>query len=534
MLKTLIKLQFQKALARYTANSSNKKKNGKKSSFNSPAVYLALLTFVGVVFAFMFYNMFSMMAPMLATSGFSWLYFLYVMGASFVISTIGCIFLSLSQLYEAKDNELLLSMPIPPRSILFCRMLPLYAQNLLFCALVQVPAFAAYATNVSVSASLVVSQIVILLLVPLLSLSVSCILGWLIAFVTSRTRHKNVVTIVFSLVFFALYFYLYYQAEDLVKTLAANSIGIGANIMDSAYPLYLTGLGASGDLLPLFGVAVVIIAFFAVVYAVLSHSFIKLATAKKGAKKAVYKEKTLKVSSASKALLRKERMMFTGNATYMLNSGLSALIMVGGTIYAVFQLNTLKQFPSTLIEMISVYLPLVIAFVISLGPISAASISMEAKNLWLMQSLPVSPLQVLTQKLKLHFIVNGVVSLVPSVVLSIMLGMKPVNIIITILIPIFFSLFSGLLGLMFDLKKPKLDWNTTAEAVKQSSSVMLSLLISVLAVCVPAIAYPILLSFAIEISTEIFLACTAFYFILISLPVWFWIKNKGTKVFANL
>ncbi len=523
MLKTLIKLQFQKALARYTANSSNKKKNGKKSSFNSPAVYLALLAFVGVVFAFMFYNMFSMMAPMLATSGFSWLYFLYVMGASFVISTIGCIFLSLSQLYEAKDNELLLSMPIPPRS-----------KNLLFCALVQIPAFAAYATNASVSASLVVSQIVILLLVPLLSLSVSCILGWLIAFVTSRTRHKNVVTIVFSLVFFALYFYLYYQAEDLVKTLAANSIGIGANIRDSAYPLYLTGLGASGDLLPLFGVAVVIIAFFAVVYAVLSHSFIKLATAKKGAKKAVYKEKTLKVSSASKALLRKERMMFTGNATYMLNSGLSALIMVGGTIYAVFQLNTLKQFPSTLIEMISVYLPLVIAFVISIGPISAASISMEAKNLWLMQSLPVSPLQVLTQKLKLHFIVNGVVSLVPSVVLSIMLGMKPVNIIITILIPIIFSLFSGLLGLMFDLKKPKLDWNTTAEAVKQSASVMLSLLLSVLAVCVPAIAYPVLLSFEIEISTEIFLACTAFYFILISLPVWFWIKNKGTKVFANL
>lgn len=244
----------------------------------------------------------------------------------------------------------------------------------------------------------------------------------------------------------------------------------------------------------------------------------------------MYKEKTLKVSSASKALLRKERMMFTGNATYMLNSGLSALIMVGGTIYAVFQLNTLKQFPSTLIEMISVYLPLVIAFVISIGPISAASISMEAKNLWLMQSLPVSPLQVLTQKLKLHFIVNGVVSLVPSVVLSIMLGMKPVNIIITILIPIIFSLFSGLLGLMFDLKKPKLDWNTTAEAVKQSASVMLS----VLAVCVPAIAYPVLLSFEIEISTEIFLACTAFYFILISLPVWFWIKNKGTKVFANL
>ena len=175
-----------------------------------------------------------------------------------------------------------------------------------------------------------------------------------------------------------------------------------------------------------------------------------------------------------------------------------------------------------------------IAFVISIGPISAASISMEAKNLWLMQSLPVSPLQVLTQKLKLHFIVNGIVSLVPSVVLSIMLGMKPVNIIITILIPIIFSLFSGLLGLMFDLKKPKLDWNTTAEAVKQSASVMLSLLISVLAVCVPAIAYPVLLSFEIEISTEI--SSPAQHFILSSsaFRFGFGLRIKAQRFLQNL
>ena len=141
-----------------------------------------------------------MMAPMLATSGFSWLYFLYVMGASFVISTIGCIFLSLSQLYEAKDNELLLSMPISPRSILFCRMLPLYAQNLLFVQiLVFSPCFCGLCNKCLFR--LCSKSDCDSALVPLLSLSVSCILGWLIAFVTSRTRHKNVVTIVFSLFF---------------------------------------------------------------------------------------------------------------------------------------------------------------------------------------------------------------------------------------------------------------------------------------------------------------------------------------------
>lgn len=97
-------------------------------------------------------------------------------------------------------------------------------------------------------------------------------------------------------------------------------------------------------------------------------------------RKPCIRRKLLKVSSASKALLRKERMMFTGNATYMLNSGLSALIMVGGTIYAVFQFNMVNTLPSEFTDIISVYLPLIISFVIAIGPISAASISMEAKT----------------------------------------------------------------------------------------------------------------------------------------------------------
>ena len=175
-------------------------------------------------------------------------------------------------------------------------------------------------------------------------------------------------------------FYLYYQAEDLCKNTRCKFNWHRCKYNGQCISALSHRTWRIGRLVAAFWCCCRIIAFFAVVYAVLSQLHKACNSEKKGAKKAVYKEKTLKVSSASKALLRKERMMFTGNATYMLNSGLSALIMVGGTIYAVSQLNTLKQFPSTLIEMISVYLPLVIAFVISMGPISAASISMEAKK----------------------------------------------------------------------------------------------------------------------------------------------------------
>lgn len=532
MLKTLIKLQFKKALTRYVAQRKTNKAKGKPKK-KSPALYISLWGFVCLVFALMFYVYFDMLAGGLLSIGLGWLYLIYAMTAAFALSTIGCIFLSLSQLYEAKDNEMLLSLPIPPRNILFCRMLPMYAQNVLFSALVLIPAYISFAAHLPVSVMTIVSWVFVLLLVPLLSLGVSCILGWLLAVITSKIRQKNVMTIIFSLIFMVLYFAFFNRAEELVKVLISNSMGIGAEIKAGVYPIYMTGLAATGDPLSLLIFTAVIVAFFAMVYAVISHSFIKLATAKRGAKKVKYKEKSLKVSSASWALLGKERKIFTGSPTYMLNSGLGVLVMIGGTVYAAFQFGFVENSASIMRQIFAALLPFIISFVISMGPVSAASISMEGKTLWLMQSLPVTPMQVITQKLKLHIIINAA-SLVPSIVLSIMLKMSVVSIIFTILMPLVFALFSGLLGLMFDLKNPKLNWNTAAEAVKQSSSVLLTLLLSVLAIAVPVAVYFISLYNGFNIAQELLFVGSTLFFAILCLPLWFWIKNNGTKKFANL
>lgn len=42
---------------------------------------------------------------------------------------------------------------------------------------------------------------------PLLPLTLSCLLGGIIAAITARMRHKNIITLVFSLLFLAVYMY---------------------------------------------------------------------------------------------------------------------------------------------------------------------------------------------------------------------------------------------------------------------------------------------------------------------------------------
>ena len=65
-------------------------------------------------------------------------------------------------------------------------------------------------------------------------------------------------------------------------------------------------LAAEGNAIATLIFAAFVCVLFAIVYAAISRSFIKLATSNKGAAKAQYKERSLKARSADTALMIKE------------------------------------------------------------------------------------------------------------------------------------------------------------------------------------------------------------------------------------
>ena len=146
MLKTLIKIRLQGILLRQTTSS---KKKG--SSVGKFILYGLLFAYIGVVFIGMFGMMFYTVIEPLQMMGIEWLYFALMALFIVVFCFIGSIFLTHHEIYEAKDNELLLSMPIKNRDVLLSRVFTILILNYVYETLIALPAFYIYITNVGMN-----------------------------------------------------------------------------------------------------------------------------------------------------------------------------------------------------------------------------------------------------------------------------------------------------------------------------------------------------------------------------------------------
>lgn len=121
MLGTLIKIRFQAI-----ADSMFRSSRGKKVSAGMKVLAALLGIYVVAVFAALSYLMFAQLCEPFHLMGIDWFLFSFMILAAFCLMFIGSVFFAQSQMYEAKDNELLLSLPVPVSVILASRILTLY------------------------------------------------------------------------------------------------------------------------------------------------------------------------------------------------------------------------------------------------------------------------------------------------------------------------------------------------------------------------------------------------------------------------
>ena len=144
MTKALLRVRFRALFHSMLRQSRQKRRHGTGMT----VLFILLFAYVGVVFCGMFALMFSKLAPAYHTAGLDWLYFATAGLMALGLSVFGSVFATQSQIYDAKDNGLLLSMHIPPRTILLSRVLPLMVLNGVFSLLVLGPAGVVYGTMV--------------------------------------------------------------------------------------------------------------------------------------------------------------------------------------------------------------------------------------------------------------------------------------------------------------------------------------------------------------------------------------------------
>ena len=478
MIKTLLSIRMRAAFA----SMQGKRKDGAvaKPSAGRAVLFAVLYLYVAAVFLGLFTMVALSLAPLMIGAGLDSMYFGIFILLGFSLVFIFSIFETKSELFDCKDNELLLSMPIDPKHIVISRTLAVLVYNYLETAAVMLPAIVVYAVFGG-SAVGVVGGTLVYLLLPLLATALASGVGYVVAAIGRRTRRNSFVTTVVSLIAFLIYFVVYFGLMDSFEALMEGEITV---IPESPV---LSAIGSAATLSPvsLLILAVVSVGSAYLAWKIISANYITIATDKRGAKRVEYRQTRLERRSGFEALCRKELRAFFSSSTYMLNSALGVVFTLILSFVALFNRAEIIGIGEELSgELGQGFLPpiMIVAIVImnSMNMASASALSLEGKNLWILKSMPISARSVLLSKTVPHIVVTSVPGLLSSVLLAVACDAPVWYWPFFILTPIASNIFFAFLGIALNVAFPKLEFENEAQPIKQSMSVFLSMITTML------------------------------------------------------
>ena len=472
MFKALLKKQFMELGAFLT---NDRKTGGRRS----PKATVGFALFFGGILLLMMFS-FSMMAWPLAQAmvpvGQGWLYFLSMELMALLMAVIMGAFAGYSGLFAAKDNELLLAMPIPPWMILAVRLLTLLTTNFMCVLLAWVPTVFVYTLYAEKPLGAVLSALPMAVFLAGISSVLSAIVGWVVAEVSGRVRNKNAVVVVFSLVFMGGYFVGMQKLQSTLQGLL-RGLSDDADAREKAGLLYHLGHAAEGDGLALLVFGVVVLAAMAAFCGVLGRQYLRLMTTKRGVKKAVYHAKVTQKSSLRKALLRRELLHLTSSPAYLLNCALGTVML--GIVGGVFLVKAEQIYVHASERIPEEFLPLLLCAIVCGGLaanlLAAPAVSLEGKSFWIIRSLPVTAWQTLRAKLDLHLLLTAVPAAFCTLCGGAAFRAGVGELVLVLLVVLLFSGFTACFDLMAGLLWPNLHWVSETAVIKQSLSGMAAL-----------------------------------------------------------
>lgn len=532
MLKVLLKKQMAEVFRGYFYN---RKTNKARSKTNSIVLFILFAFLMIVVLGGTFTAVALGICFGVTAAGMGWLYFVLMSGMAIVLGAFGSVFNTYSGLYLPKDNDLLLSMPIPVRTIIISRLLNVYLLGTMYSGVVMLPTLIVYWIIAGASLADVLCGIILFLIVTAIVLILSCLLGWVVAKVSLKLKNKSFIVVLIALVCIGGYYFIYFKAQVWIRELVANAAVYGANIKDSAYGLYLFGRIGEGDPLAtaIFTAATALL--LTLTLFILSRGFVKIATSSASVGKTKYREKKVKAKTVFGALLTKEFARFTSSPNYMLNNGLGILLLPVLGIFLLIKGTDILTAVGTAFggraDFAVLLLCAVLVLLSTMNDMAAPSVSLEGKNIWIPQSLPIEPKTVLKAKTSMQLILTAVPMLFASVCAMIVLQASIAEKLMLCLLLLSFTVFSALFGSYVGIRHPIMEWTTEIIPLKQSAAVTIALFGGWGFVVLFAVPYFLIGQLT---GLTLYFAIWAVIFSVVSAFLYRWLVTKGAKAFSRL
>ena len=420
------------------------------------------------------------------------------LAVSCIMTLISSVSMAQGTLFAYRDYDLIASLPVCPREIAFSRLLLGYIFNLFFDLFFILPCGAVYAYFARPPISFYPIFLLTMLSAPVVPMIVGSVVGAVAARLTASFRGARYIQMAGLTVLSLGIMSVSMNMENILESGMFANVGVMiGSAMNRIYPL--TGLYTAavrdlswGAAALFMGVAALSLALMAMVMGRYMNRINTVLTT--SAAKGKYRARKLNTSSPRMALYKKELRRYTSSAIWLFNTAFGLILALVGLGFlmvkgreglqmalAVFELTGMDE------RLVVYALGYVACFMLMTACTTSCSISMEGKNLWLIQSLPVSGFDVLLSKMMVNLTMTVPASLIIGLGAGWALSLNAWDAFSITALLLAYSLMSAAAGLMINIKSHTFDWVNEAAVVKQGAATGFAMLANLIMIVAPAV-----------------------------------------------
>ena len=407
-------------------------------------------------------------------------------------------------LFGLTDFDLVMSLPVPRRTVVAARVTALYTSAMFMGAVASVPLWAVYFACVACSPWAVACAVLSVLLAPAVPTAIATFLAFGVNALASRFRHANLVYIVISLIAFTALVVVLYGFSftagadgDAAMEQLAGGLAAMSSLLSLGWPpaAWMGDAVANGSVAALAAFIGVSLAVPALALEIMQRNYLRINAAltaharSRALTAGELRHRSGRTASPFKAIVLKEFRTLLGIPSYAFNCLFGYLFMLviavalsvvglegilGSGVIDGVELSAAEY--RAISGIVANALPWAFVFCGIMCPSAACSVSIEGKDAWVLAAAPLPVRTILGAKLASNALPVAAALAVSALVL-LLSGQVDALGAVEVLVTGFGAFFLMVnIGLSSDARKPNFSWMSPNEVVKRGFPIMIVVL----------------------------------------------------------
>lgn len=382
-------------------------------------------------------------------------------------------------LFGFKEYDMIMSMPFSVKSIVTGKFLYMYINSIPLYGVFSLAMLIGYGISGELRIMSCIAWIIMTFFVPVFPIVIASSISALTVKISSGFKYKNIVQSILIIILILPLFFSKSFFETTVKTDNLDEVvNIVSDSVDStsSYVPFAKWFGKvvnEGAVIPFLMIIccnLIIYELFSIIISKFYRNMNSNLDAGMGHKK--YEMTVQKQNSMVKSIAFKEFKRMIGSTIYTTN------VFIGQIMVTIFGVAMLFAKPEAILasmmpgapvtpSMIFPAIPIFIYFFLGMVPTTCCSPSLEGKNYWIMQTLPIDPLEDCKGKILFNLYLTIPFGIFATFASSVCFSTSFFDGVFSIIAVASLCTFSSVYGLRCGLKHRRLDWKNEVEVIKQ-------------------------------------------------------------------